>query len=77
MQWSDTTFLVSSGETFQRTINKSCGLVPYLCWLLFATWLNLAICRLNPTANGYNNAAWQAGLSKLQKRAASIAFAAS
>ena len=32
MQWSDTTFLVSSGETFQRTINKSCGLVPYLCW---------------------------------------------
>ena len=38
MRWSDTTFLVCGGETFQRTINKSCGLVPHLSrpgsWLL-------------------------------------------
>lgn len=50
-------------------------LCPYMGWLLFATALNFAICRLNPTARGYNNARWQADLAKLQKRAASIAAA--
>lgn len=45
-------------------------LVPYMVWLLFATALNLRICKLNPTTQGYNNARWQADINKLQKRAA-------
>jgi tryptophan-rich sensory protein len=32
-------------------------LLPYLGWLTFATFLNQAICKLNPMdSNGYNNA---------------------
>ena len=45
-------------------------LLPYALWLLFATALNFRICALNPGA--YNNARWQADLSKLQSRAASV-----
>ena len=58
-------------------VNLSAGLLllPYMAWLLFASGLNLAICRLNPTINGYNNARWQADLARLQKGAKSIAFA--
>ena len=37
-------------------------LLPYMAWLLFATWLNVVICSLNPTAGGYNNAQFQADL---------------
>ena len=48
-------------------------LLPYLAWLTFATVLNSAICRRNPTKNGYNEAMFQAGLLKLQKAAAEYA----
>jgi len=47
-------------------------LCPYMLWLLFATALNLRICKLNPTKQGYNNARWQADLAKLQKRAGNM-----
>jgi len=50
-------------------------LVPYMAWLLFATALNAAICKLNPTAGAYNNARWQADVAKLQSSASRIAFA--
>mmetsp|Transcript_31237 Transcript_31237/g.47251 ORF Transcript_31237/g.47251 Transcript_31237/m.47251 type:complete len:243 (-) Transcript_31237:157-885(-) len=45
--------------------------LPYLIWLVFATALNLRICQLNP--GPYNNARFQADLSKLQRRAAAYA----
>ena len=48
-------------------------LLPYMAWLLFATWLNVVICRLNPTVGGYNNAQFQADLLALQRRASQIA----
>ncbi|KAL1498935.1 hypothetical protein AB1Y20_013456 [Prymnesium parvum] len=51
-------------------------LLPYLAWVLFATALNVAICRLNPTEGGYNNAMLQAELAQLQRRASAIAFGA-
>jgi translocator protein len=56
-------------------INKLSGLLllPYLAWLSFATVLNSAICRRNPTKNGYNEAMLQADLVKLQKAAAAYA----
>jgi len=47
-------------------------LCPYMGWLLFATALNFRICTLNPTSQAYNNARWQADLSQLQNRAASL-----
>ena len=45
-------------------------LLPYLVWLIFATALNQAIVRLNPTKPGYNEAKFQAQLLKLRQRAA-------
>ncbi|KAL7482025.1 hypothetical protein ACHAW6_007709 [Cyclotella cf. meneghiniana] len=36
--------------------------VPYLLWLLYATKLNQAICKLNPTVGGINEARLQADL---------------
>lgn len=48
-------------------------LVPYAVWLLYATALNQAVCRLNPTVKGYNNAMLQADLLKLQQGAAKYA----
>mmetsp|Transcript_439 Transcript_439/g.493 ORF Transcript_439/g.493 Transcript_439/m.493 type:complete len:186 (+) Transcript_439:455-1012(+) len=49
-------------------------LIPYGIWLSFATFaLNVAVCRLNPTENGYNNAMFQAQLKKLQDTAATYA----
>jgi len=36
--------------------------VPYLLWLLFATKLNQAICKLNPMVGGLNEAMVQADL---------------
>jgi tryptophan-rich sensory protein len=36
--------------------------VPYLLWLLYATKLNQAICKLNPTIGGINEARLQADL---------------
>jgi len=37
--------------------------VPYLMWLIFATILNQAICKLNPTVGGVNEARIQADLA--------------
>lgn len=48
-------------------------LVPYLCWLIFATKLNDAICKLNKTEGGYNNAKFYADLDRLQADAAKYA----
>jgi tryptophan-rich sensory protein len=49
-------------------------LLPYLGWLSFATVLNYAICKRNPTdKDGYNAAKFQAGLEALQKEAATYA----
>lgn len=46
-------------------------LLPYAAWLTFATFLNAAICKLNPQDQyGYNEAKFQHGLLKLQTEAA-------
>jgi len=44
-------------------------LLPYTAWLTFATFLNGAICRRNPTRGGYNDAKFQAQLAMLQEKA--------
>lgn len=36
--------------------------IPYMLWLIFATFLNLDICRLNPVVDGVNEAKLQAKL---------------
>lgn len=56
-------------------IQPMAGLVlaPYLCWLVFATCLNLSVVRRNPTKNGYNEARFQADLLKLRVKAARYA----
>lgn len=56
-------------------INESSAylLLPYLAWITFATFLNKAICKLNPTEKGYNNAMFQAQLARLQQEAAKYA----
>jgi benzodiazapine receptor len=59
------------------TIDKISALLllPYTIWLLFATYLNVAICKLNPTdKDGYNDGMFQAQLQKLQENAANYAF---
>jgi tryptophan-rich sensory protein len=48
-------------------------LLPYLSWLMFASYLNQAICKRNPTTHGYNNAMLQADLCQLQRDAAKYA----
>lgn len=49
-------------------------LVPYALWLAYATALNQAICKLNPTdSNGYNAAKFEDELIRLQKKAATFA----
>ena len=48
-------------------------LLPYLVWLLYATKLNDAICKLNPTEKGYNDAMLQADIYELQLKAAEYA----
>ena len=49
-------------------------LIPYALWLSFATFgLNVAICKRNPTKNGYNEGMFRAQLIKLQEQAASLA----
>ena len=50
-------------------------LLPYMAWLVFATALNVAICKLNPTSQGYSNARLQADTARLQKLAYERAFA--
>lgn len=47
-------------------------LLPYLGWVTFATKLSNEVCKLNPTVQGYNNAMFEDGLLKLQKRAATV-----
>ena len=59
------------------TIDKISALLllPYTIWLLFATYLNVAICKLNPTdKDGYNDGMFHAQLQKLQENAANYAF---
>jgi translocator protein len=49
-------------------------LVPYCLWLAYATALNQAICKLNPTdSDGYNDAKFHDGLIRLQQKAAKYA----
>jgi tryptophan-rich sensory protein len=48
-------------------------LVPYMIWVVFATVLNAAICKRNPTKKGYNEAMYQADLCQLQRKAAKYA----
>ena len=49
-------------------------LIPYLAWTVFATVLNGAICKRNPTdKNGMNNAKFQSELCKMQEEAAAYA----
>mgnify|MGYP005858646221 CR=1 FL=1 len=48
-------------------------LIPYLCWLLFATILNQEVSRRNPTIKGYNEAMFQSDLLKLRQKAALFA----
>jgi len=48
-------------------------LLPYMTWLFVATALSSAICALNPTVQGYNNAMLEADIYKLQKEAAKYA----
>jgi hypothetical protein len=49
-------------------------LLPYLVWLSFATVLNQAICKLNPSdADGYNSAKFQGQLAQLQQLAKNYA----
>lgn len=49
-------------------------LLPYLTWTVFATFLNGAICKRNPTdKDGMNNAKFQSKLCKLQEDAAAYA----
>jgi translocator protein len=48
-------------------------LLPYLAWIIFATFLNKEICRLNPTVLGYNNGMLQSQIQKLQEDAAKYA----
>lgn len=56
-------------------INPLSGLLllPYLAWLTYATVLNNAICKLNPTVKGYNEAMLQSDLFQLQQKAADYA----
>jgi len=48
-------------------------LIPYLCWLIFATILNQEVSRRNPTIKGYNEAMFQSDLLKLRQKAALFA----
>jgi len=48
-------------------------LIPYLCWLIFATILNQEVSRRNPTIKGYNEAMLQSDLLKLRQKAALFA----
>jgi benzodiazapine receptor len=48
-------------------------LLPYAAWLSFATLLNNAICKRNPTIGGYNAAKLQSDLIQLQQDASTYA----
>lgn len=48
-------------------------LLPYAAWLSFATLLNNAICKRNPTIGGYNAAKLQSDLIELQQDARTYA----
>lgn len=49
-------------------------LLPYLAWIVFATFLNGAICKRNPTSiDGMNEAKFQSKLVQVQKDAAAYA----
>ena len=62
-------FLFTMFGAVDRT--ASLLLLPYSAWLIFATILNHAICKLNPMDGaGYSNAMFEADLANLQKEAA-------
>jgi translocator protein len=65
-------FLIS---LFCCNVNATAGLLlmPYLAWIIFATFLNKDICRRNPTVKGYNNGMLQSQIQKLQEDAAKYA----
>jgi benzodiazapine receptor len=44
-------------------------LLPYAVWVSFATVLNNAVCKRNPTIGGYNAAKFQSDLIQLQQDA--------
>jgi len=48
-------------------------LLPYLAWTTFATVLNGAICKRNPTSGGMNEAKFQSKMIQVQKGAADYA----
>ena len=53
---------------------SACLLLPYLAWIVFATFLNGAICMGNPTCtDGMNEAKFQSKLIQVQKDAAAYA----
>jgi translocator protein len=58
---------------YQKDALSGLLLIPYFFWITYATALNGAICLRNPTRLGYNEARFQDGLWKLQKRAAEYA----
>ena len=65
-------FLIALYASLDKT--AALLLVPYTSWLVFATILNQAICKLNPMdGKGYSNAMLQADIVKLQKEAAKYA----
>ena len=54
----------------QVSLPASLLLLPYFCWLSFATVLNNGVLKRNPSANGYSNANLQADLYMLGEVAA-------
>lgn len=58
---------------FYNAVDPTAALLvlPYTAWITFATFLNVAICKLNPMdGKGFSEAKLQAGIAKLQKDAA-------
>ena len=52
---------------------SACLLLPHLAWISFATILNGATCKRNPTSSGMNEAKFQSRLIEVQKDAAAYA----
>jgi tryptophan-rich sensory protein len=59
---------------YRVNVGSALLLIPYLAWISFATVLNAAICKRNPTDKyGYNNGMLQAQIQALQEDAAKYA----
>ena len=60
--------LVGVMHLFRKvSVQASALLLPYLCWLSFATYLNRAICKMNPTKGGYNNAKLESDMEDMDR----------